>query len=275
MIRDGICTSRGDASMDLRLHGKRALVTGASQGIGRAIAAGLAAEGVDVAINGRNTASLESAAAEICASTGATVVPVVADVSQPEEVLRLVREAADMLGGLDIVVNNVPAPVFGPFVDHGDDDWQRAIDIKLMGYVRVIRAAIPFLRQQGGVVINNIGSGGRAFTQNHIAGGSTNAALMLITTGLAHELGDLRVRVIGINAGAVQTARHEQLLRSRAESEGRDPEDILKESVAGIPTGRISTPEDIADLAVFLASDRARQINGTTIQIDGGLLRSV
>jgi 3-oxoacyl-[acyl-carrier protein] reductase len=262
--------------MDLRLRGKRALVTGASYGIGRAIAQGLADEGVSVAINGRNSETLEAAAAEIRASKGGAAIPIVADVSRLEEVQRLVREAADALGGLDILVNNVPAPVFGPFLEHTDDDWQRAVDIKLMGYVRASREAIPYLQKAGGgVIINNIGSGGRAYTQNHVAGGSTNAALMLITTGLAHELGPLNIRVIGINAGAVQTSRHEALVRSRAESEGRDPADVVRDTVAGIPTGNISTPDDIADLAVFLASPRARQINGTTIQIDGGVLRSV
>jgi NAD(P)-dependent dehydrogenase (short-subunit alcohol dehydrogenase family) len=263
-------------SMDLGLRGKRALVTGASYGIGRAIAQGLAEEGVRVAINGRNMETLNSAAREIAESSGSQAVPIAADVSLPEEVARLVRQAAESLGGLDILVNNVPAPVFGPFLDHDDRDWQRAIDIKLMGYVRSIREAIPHLqRAGGGVIVNNIGSGGRAYTQNHVAGGSTNAALMLITTGLAHELGPLKIRVVGINAGAVQTSRHESLLRSRAESEQREPEEILRETVAGIPTAAISTPEDIANLAVFLASKRARQINGTTIQIDGGLLRSV
>jgi NAD(P)-dependent dehydrogenase (short-subunit alcohol dehydrogenase family) len=261
--------------VDLRLSGKRALVTGASQGIGRAIAGGLAAEGVSVAINGRNAQSLRDAAVEIRERSGARVVPVVADIAQPDEVSALVRDAAEALGGLDIVVNNVPAPIFGPFLDHDDGDWERAVDIKLMGYVRVMRAAVPYLRERGGVIINNIGSGGRAYASNHIAGGSTNAALMLITTGLAHELGPLHIRVVGINAGAVQTSRHEHLLRTRAASEGRKPEEILQETLTDIPTGAISAPEDIADLAVFLASDRARQINGTTIQIDGGLLRSI
>jgi len=262
--------------MDLRLRGKRALVTGASYGIGRAIAQGLAEEGVRVAVNGRNLDTLRAAAAEIAASTGSTAVPIAADISRLEEVQSLVSQAVEALGGLDILVNNVPAPVFGPFLDHTDDDWQRAVDIKLMGYVRASREAIPHLqRAGGGVIINNIGSGGRAYTQNHVAGGSTNAALMLITTGLAHELGPLKIRVVGINAGAVQTSRHEALVRSRAESEQRDPADILRETVAGIPTGAISTPQDIAGLAVFLASERARQVNGTTIQIDGGLLRSV
>src|SRR5712692_2731196 len=108
--------------MDLGLRGKRALVTGGSYGIGRAIAEGLAEEGVSVAINGRNLDTLRAAATEIASTTGSTVVSIAADVSRAEEVQRLVREAADALGGLDILVNNVPAPIFGPFLDHADED---------------------------------------------------------------------------------------------------------------------------------------------------------
>lgn len=265
--------------MDLRLRGRRALVIGASYGIGRAIAAGLAAEGGAVAINGRHPDTLQTAATEIAGATGSTIVPVAADISRPDEVRRLVAAAAEALGGLDILVNNVPAPVFGPFLEHSDDDWQRAVEIKLMGYIRASREAIPFLQQgsaqpRGGVIINNIGAGGRAYTRNHLAGGATNAALMLITAGLATELGPLRIRVVGINAGAVRTGRYDSLIQSRAETEQRDPAELLRETIAAIPTGAMSTPEDVADLAVFLASDRARQINGTVVTIDGGVLRA-
>lgn len=261
--------------MDLRLRGRRALVTGSSSGIGRAIAEGLAEEGVNVAINGRTPETLHAVAGEIAAVTGGSVVPIAADVSRPDEVQRLVREAADALGGLDILVNNVPAPIFGPFLEHGDEDWQRAVEIKLLGYVRASREAIPFLQQRGGVIVNNIGSGGKSYTRNHMAGGATNAALMLITTGLATELGPLKIRVVGINAGAVRTSRYDSLVKSRAATERRDPAAIMQEAIASIPTGAMSTPRDVADLAVFLASDRARQINGTIITIDGGVLRTI
>ena len=144
-----------------------------------------------------------------------------------------------------------------------------------MGYIRACRAAIPFLAANRGVIVNNIGAGGKTYATNHSAGGATNAALMLLTTALATELGSVKIRVVGINAGAVRTERHEQLLRSRAETQGRDPADLMHETLAAIPTGAICTPRDVADLAVFLASDRARQVNGTTVAIDGGILRTI
>ncbi len=262
--------------MDLRLKGKRALVTGSSYGIGRAIAEGLASEGVDVAINARNPQTLEATAREIRGFTGSTVIPIAADVSQPDQVNRLVREAVSSLAGLDILINSVPAPVFGPFLDHADDAWYKTMEIKFMGYIRTSREAIPYLQQAGGgVIINNIGAGGKSYYTNHLAGGASNAALMLVTTGLATELGPLGIRVVGINAGFVWTSRVEGLVNSRARTEGRDRDTILYEMVAGIPTGRMSTPEDVADLAVFLASERARQINGTIVTIDGGMLRAL
>jgi 3-oxoacyl-[acyl-carrier protein] reductase len=250
-------------------------VTGSSSGIGRAIAEGLAEEGAGVVINGRSAESLQAVAAEIAAACGGAVVPIAADVSRREEVARLVAEAAAALGGLDILVNNVPAPIFGPFLEHSDEDWHRAVEIKLMGYIRASREAVPFLKESGGVIVNNIGAGGKTYANNHSAGGATNAALMLLTAALATELGPMGIRVVGINAGAVQTGRHEALLRSRAESQGRDPAEIMRETLAAIPTGAISTPPDVADLAVFLASDRARQINGTIVTIDGGILKTI
>jgi len=255
-------------------------VTGSSAGIGRAIAEGLSEEGVSVVINGRNPETLQAVGKEMAAATGRTVVPIAADVSIAAEVRRLVRDAAAALGGLDILVNNVPAPIFGPFLEHSDEDWHQAVEIKLMGYIRASREAVPFLqkssdRLSGGVIVNNIGAGGKTYTTNHSAGGATNAALMLLTAGLATELGPLRIRVVGINAGAVQTSRHESLLRSRAETAKRDPAEIMQEALAAIPTGAIATPQDVADLAVFLASDRARQVNGTIVTIDGGILKTI
>jgi NAD(P)-dependent dehydrogenase (short-subunit alcohol dehydrogenase family) len=262
--------------MDLRLSGKRALVTGSNDGLGKAIAATLLGEGVDVAINGRDRDKLAAAAQELTAGSDRKVVTVGGDVSSRDEVQRIVDEAAAALGGLDILVNSVPAPSFGPFLDHADEDWGRAMETKFIGYVRTMRAAIPHLqRAGGGVILSNIGAGGKTYYANHLVGGSTNAALMLLTTGLAVELGPLHIRVVGINAGAVRTTRYDNLQRSRAVSENRPVEELERETVAGIPTGAMARPQDIADLAVFLVSDRARQINGTIVTIDGGMIKTL
>ena len=262
--------------MDLHLRGKRAIVTGASVGIGRAIAEELAHEGVGVAICARSAEPLQQAAKAIAAKTGSLVVPIAADLRELSEVKRFVQEAADTLGGIDIVVNNAGASTRAPFLERPDEDWVDAMRLKFHGYVRVSREAIPHLqRAGGGVIVNIIGTGGKVYTEHHLAGGASNAALMLLTTGLATELGPLKIRVVGINPGPVLTPRWERSLAARAQRQQRDPEAINQEVVDQTPTGRITTADDVADLAVFLASDRARQINGTIVTIDGGLLKAL
>ena len=262
--------------MELHLRGKRAIVTGASMGIGRAIAEGLAEEGVAVAICARSLGPLEDTATEIAAKTGAPVVPIAADLRELADAQRFVCEAVAALGGLDIVVNNAGASVRASFLDRPDEDWFEAMQLKFHGYVRVSREAIPHLQQAGGgVIVNIIGTGGKTYTENHLAGGASNAAIMLLTTGLATELGPLQIRVVGINPGAVLTPRWERSVALRARTRQVDPSVIQQEAVATTPTGRISTAEDVADLAVFLASERARQINGTIVTLDGGTLKAL
>ena len=262
--------------MDLQLRGKRAIVTGASAGIGRGIARELAREGVSVAITARHAGPLEEAAKAIAGETGSTVIPIAADMTELAEIQRFVRDAATALGGLDIVVNNAGASPFGPFLEHSDEHWQDAMRLKFLGYVRTSREAIPHLQQAGGgVIVNIIGAGGKMYYKNHLAGGASNAALMLVSTGLATELGPLKIRVVGINPGPVQTVRWDRLLAALGWYEGRHPEAVNQDFLANIPTGTIPTVEDVADLAVFLASPRAKQINGTIVTIDGGMSKAL
>lgn len=262
--------------MDLRLRGKRAIVTGAGVGIGRAIAAELAREGVSVALCARSADTLQQAAKEISAETGSQILPIPADMRDLAEARRFVEEAAAGLGGIDIVVNNAGASVRTSFFDRPDDDWLDAMLLKFHGYVRVSRAALPHLQQAGGgVILNIIGTGGKVYTEHHLAGGASNAAIMLLSMGLATELGPHNIRVLGINPGAVLTPRWERSIAHRAAARGVDPEELNRETVAGTPTSRISTAEDVADLAVFLVSDRARQVNGTIVTIDGGASKAL
>ena len=262
--------------MDLHLRGKRAIVTGASAGIGRAIAEGLAREGVDVAISARNGERLTAVAQEIAKEIGATIVPIAGNMAELPDIQRFVGEAASALGGLDIVVNNAGASPFGPFLEHPDEHWDDAMRLKFLGYVRSSREAIPHLeRAGGGVIINIIGAGGKAYYKNHLAGGASNAALMLVSTGLATELGPLKIRVVGINPGPVLTERWDRLIQALARYEQRDPRDVQQDFLKETPTGEITTAEDVANLTVFLASDRARQINGTIVTIDGGMLKAL
>ncbi|HEX2173065.1 MAG TPA: SDR family oxidoreductase [Dehalococcoidia bacterium] len=262
--------------MDLNLKGKRAIVTGASAGIGRAIAHGLAQEGVDVAISARRPEPLAETARQIAVETGATVIPLAGDMSRLEEVQRFVREAVAALGGLDILVNSAGTSSFGPFLDHPDEDWEEAMRLKYVSHIRASREAIPHLeRAGGGVIVNIIGTGGKAYLRYHLAGGASNAALMLLTTGLAAELGPLKIRVVGINPGPVRTERYDKLIAALARYDNRTTDEVHQEFLTATPTGEIPAAEDVAHLAVFLASDRARQINGTIVTIDGGMVKTI
>jgi NAD(P)-dependent dehydrogenase (short-subunit alcohol dehydrogenase family) len=262
--------------MDLRLGGKRAIVTGAGVGIGRAIAAELAREGVSVAICARSADTLQQAAKEIEAETGARVLPIPADMRDLADIRRFVDEAAAGLGGIDIVVNNAGASSLASFIERPDEDWQDAMLLKFHGYIRVSRAALPHLqRAGGGVILNIIGNGGKVYHQHHLAGGASNAALMLVSVGLATELGPHNIRVLGINPHAVLTPRWERAVAGLAAARGVDPEEIDREAVRELATGRFSTVEDVADLAVFLVSERARQVNGTIVTIDGGAVKAL
>lgn len=262
--------------MDLGLRGKRAIVTGASDGIGRAVAQELAAEGVAVAISARRPGPLEDAAKEIAGKTGSQVVPIAGDMSRREDVERFVGEAATALGGLDIVVNSAGTSSFGPFLEHADEDWEEAMRLKYVSHVRTIREAVPYLRQaRGGVVVDIIGTGGKQYFKYHLAGGASNSALMILIPGLATEFAAEGIRVVGINPGPVQTVRYEKLCLALARYEKRTPEEVHADFLAATPTASIPTAEDVADLTVFLASERAKQINGTIVTLDGGMLKMI
>jgi NAD(P)-dependent dehydrogenase (short-subunit alcohol dehydrogenase family) len=198
------------------------------------------------------------------------------DISDSSGCQVLVDDAAAALGGLDILVNNVPAPVFGPFLGHGDHQWEEAMRLKFHAYVRTSRCAVPHLaRSAGGVIVNIIGVGGKVVKEDHLAGGSANAALMLLTTGLAKELGTRGIRVVGVSPGSTQTARHDAHVLEIATETHESVETVEERLVATTPTGRLSLPQDIADVVAFLASARARQVNGTTVTVDGGAMQAV
>jgi len=263
-------------SMDLGLKERSALITGASAGIGRATACSLAGEGARVAMVARGAAGLETAAASIEEATGLRSLTFPADLSDPGSCDTVIASAAAELGGLDILVNSVTAPIWGSFLSHSDEDWEQAMRLKFLTYVRTSRASLPLLSRSGhGVIINVIGIGGRMAIKDHLAGGAANAALMLLTTGMAKEFADLKVRVVGVSPGAVRTERFSTMTQRMNENEPESGAGFEDDLIGSMPTVTIVLPEDVAALVTFLASDRARQINGTTITQDGGLMPAV
>jgi 3-oxoacyl-[acyl-carrier protein] reductase len=255
--------------MDLGIKDRAALVTGASEGIGMAIARKLAEEGVRVAICARTESKLRETAAEIAGATGMEVVPIPADLRSLSGCQGFVDQAADRLGGVDILVNNAGASAFGAFVDLPDDAFVDAINGKLLGYIRCARAVIPHMRRRGGGVIVNITGATQQAVPLHTPGSACNAAIRMFSKELSMELGALNIRVNSLAPGRIQTARADRLLEATASARGISAEDVLGQLVATIPSGRLGTADDIADAVCFLVSDRATYVNGGALVVDG------
>jgi NAD(P)-dependent dehydrogenase (short-subunit alcohol dehydrogenase family) len=255
--------------MDLGLKGKTALVTGASEGIGRAIAMKLSEEGVRVAICARTETKLKDAAAEISHATGREVVPIPADLRSLAGCQGFVEQAAERLGGVDILVSNAGASAFGPFVDLPDDAFVDAINGKLLGYIRCAKAVIPHMQRRGGGGIVNITGTTQQAIALHTPGSACNAAIRMLSKELSIELGPLRIRVNSLAPGRIQTARSDRLLHATAAAQGVPAADVLSQLVKGIPSGRVGAGEDIADAVCFLVSERASYINGAALVVDG------
>jgi NAD(P)-dependent dehydrogenase (short-subunit alcohol dehydrogenase family) len=257
--------------MELHMTGKRALVTGASAGIGKAIARALAREGVDVAICARRKEQLETAAMEIARETNRKIVPIPADLTQPSDAANFVSQAHASLGRIDILVNNAgSAP--GGVIDFLDEEhWAQSLQLKFMGYVRCLKHVLPIMqRQKKGRVVNLIGNDGVKPSYWEIAPGAANAAGQNLTLALAAQYGKHNISFVAVNPGPVRTERWAGLVDAMARDMkiSRDEADTL--APRSIPLGRIAECEEVANLVAYLASDLAHFINGTMIEIDGG-----
>src|SRR5262249_31827625 len=255
--------------MELGLKGRTALVTGASEGIGLAIARKLSEEGVRVAICARTESKLKATAEEISRATGLEVVPMPADLRSLAGCVGFVEQAATRLGGVDILVNNAGASAFGPFVDLPDDAFVDAINGKLLGYIRCAKAAIPHMQRRGGGVIVNITGTTQQAVALHTPGSACNAAIRMLSKELAIELGPVGIRVNSLAPGRIQTARSDRLLHATAAAQGVSATDVMAHLVKGIPSGRLGAGEDIADAVCFLVSARAAYVNGAALVVDG------
>ncbi|MCW2241932.1 SDR family oxidoreductase [Azospirillum canadense] len=260
--------------MDFGLKGKVALVLGGSQGIGRAAALGFAREGASVAICGRDAERLEAARAALDAA-GVPVLAVRADVSAPGDVERLVDMVADAFGTVHILVNNAAGPKPGPFDSLTGADWEDAFRLTLMSAVNATRAVLPHMRRQRWGRIVNISSYsvkqpiGELMLSNSLRLGALGWAKTLAT-----QVAPDGILVNTVCPGWTATDRMRQVIGVRAAGQGRSVEVAAAGIAAGIPVGRFGTPEEIADLIVFLGSERASYITGTAIPVDGGIVQS-
>ena len=257
--------------MDLGISGRTALITGGSLGIGKATAAELAAEGVNVAIVARDRIRLEDAAQELSSNTGGRVIGIAGDMGDASDIARAVDEASTALGGIDILVNNAGSSPAGRIEDLDDDIWMASFELKFMGYMRLSRAVLPAMRaQKWGRIVNIIGGGGHSPRPGYILGGAYNAALINFTRALGKSGAPDGVLVNGINPSSIDTPRWATLMEQRSKFEGRSAADINAGIEANIPVGRLGTSEDIAGLVAFLCSERAGFLAATNINSDGG-----
>lgn len=260
--------------MDLKLEGKRALVTGGSKGIGLAVARQLAREGVDVVIAARNQAELDAAAADITAETGRKAIGITVDTAENDSVKKLVAGTVEALGGLDILVNaagkpggQTAPPKLGEITDalFYDD-----VNVKVMGYLRTAREAAPHMAAQGWGRIINI-SGLAARSTGSTIGSMRNVAVAALTKNLADELGPRGINVTVVHPALTRTERTAGLVAAKAAASGKGVADVEAAMSAGILIGRLVDAAEVADVVAFLASPRSVAINGDAIACGGGI----
>ncbi|MEU4897325.1 SDR family NAD(P)-dependent oxidoreductase [Streptomyces sp. NPDC044780] len=259
--------------MDLKLEGKRALVTGGSRGLGFAIARELGAEGVRVALLARDTAAVEAAVSQLRTS-GQDAIGVVADTNQDREVESAVAEATERLGGIDILVNGAAKAAGGPptgLMDLNDDDLRTEMETKVLGYLRCVRAIAPQMIERGWGRIINI-SGLAARRTGSVFGSIRNVSVAAMSKNLADELGPKGVNVTVVHPWVTETEGVRNLIRAGAAERGVTESEFTKGLAADVSIGRLVKPSEVAHVVAFLASPLSVAINGDAIAAGGGLL---
>ena len=257
--------------MDLGLKGKVVLVTGGSKGIGLACARAFLAEGGRVAIVSRSQANLDVAMG-VLAARKEDLIAVSCDLTARAAANAMVIEVERRLGPVEVLVNSAGAAKRYLPEDLNEEAWHAAMDAKYFTYIHAMDAMLPGMSKRGlGVIVNIIGMGGKVATPIHLPGGAANSALMLATVGLANVYGSKGVRINAINPGSTMTDRVREALKLEAKKRGQSEDEVLAQLQAKVPLKRYAAPEDIANLALFLASNKANYITGAIVPMDGGL----
>ena len=257
--------------MDLKLTNKVAIVLAASKGLGRAIATMLSAEGAKVIIGSRDAVELNKTAEEIKKQTGNEVVAIPIDVSKSEDIEAFVKKAAAVFGRIDILLNNAGGPPFDKFENFDESAWQKAFELNLLSVAHMSRLVLPYLKESGnGRIINIVSGSVKSVLANSVLSTSMRMGIVGMAKLMADEFGPYNITVNNVAPGLILTDRIKDTV-----PKGADPEAALKEKVKNIPLGRIGNPEELAAVVVFLASEQASYVSGTTIQVDGGANRSI
>jgi 3-oxoacyl-[acyl-carrier protein] reductase len=260
--------------MDLGLQNKKALVAGASRGLGYATARRLALEGAEVAINSRSPERIEQAAQQLSAETEQAIHPLAADLADPKAIKELVTQAVEQMDGLDLLVTNAGGPPAGAFESFDEQTWQAAIDLSFLSHVRLIQAALPALRSSNiGSVLTITSYSVKQPIPNLVLSNSIRGATIGLTKTLALELGSEGIRFNSILPGWTETERVIELMAYRAEANDTSVEEEIAQQMINSPLGRMGTPDEFANAAVFLLSPAASYITGVMLTVDGGMYK--
>ncbi len=265
--------------MDLELGNKVVVITGGSKGIGLSCAHGFLAEGARVAIVSRDSGNLARAQAELSAAFPAVagagparLMTVAGEMGDPAATTAMIEQVEKAMGPIDVLVTSAGAARRTPPDELTPASWRAAMDAKYFSYVFPIDAVIKRMAARGtGVIVNVIGAGGKVASPVHMAGGAANAALMLVTAGMANAYAAKGIRVNAVNPGLTLTERLKEGMIADAKLAGITPEEALARAKARLPLGRIATPEEIANAVLFLASSKASYISGAIVSMDGAV----
>ncbi len=262
--------------MELGLRGKVAMVGGASRGLGFNVARLLAAEGVSVAIASHDEAAITAAGQRIEQEFGGQVLAMKADARNGEDIARWQAATFERFGGVDLLFTNTGGPPPGVFEQFDDAAWQQAFDLLVLSVIRMVRGVVPSMKERGGgAIVMSTSSSVKEPIPNLTLSTVMRASVSALSKSLANELAADNIRVNQLVPGRILTDRIEQLDQANATKSGRPIEEIRKQSEQAIPMGRLGTPEEYAQGAVFLLSDAASYVTGATLQVDGGAMRAV
>ncbi|MFT9846871.1 SDR family oxidoreductase [Aneurinibacillus sp. REN35] len=263
--------------MNLGLEGKVVLITGGSKGIGRQTALTFAKEGASVALVARNGEDLEKAKDTLQGEVPqADVLTIQADLQQEAGAVDAVQKTVEYFGKIDVLINCAGAAPGGLLLELTEEDWDFAMGLKFRGYVRMAKATIPqFLKQKHGVIVNVVGNDGVKPSWWELTGTAVNAADLAVMTALGNQYGNDNIRINCVNPGPVDTGRWETLTEAYARDVKISVEEANEAASKSMPFGRIATAAEVADVVVFLASDRASFVHNSVVNIDGGQMKDI